>query len=254
MRIGVVSGGEGFVATDRAWHESSAVRYFLEDVRGAAPFAAEQFEIMLRLIASARRPVRRFLDLGCGDGALSAVLLGAYPAAEGVLVDFSRPMLDAAAARLTPDFAPRLILADLATPEWRDDVVTLAPFDAVVSGFAIHHLHDERKRALDAEIFDLLAPGGTFAHIEHVAPEEPWISDRFHAGMVDALHDFAARRDPRITRDVVAAEYAAWPDHDANILAPLDVQLGWLREIGFSGVVAPFRWYEIAVFGGHRPR
>ena len=51
---------------------------------------------MLDIIANGRQPVSRFLDLGAGDGPLSAVLLSRYPAAEPVLLDFSPPMLDAA--------------------------------------------------------------------------------------------------------------------------------------------------------------
>jgi tRNA (cmo5U34)-methyltransferase len=238
---------------DTVWQADAAARYFLDDVRGALPYAAEQFDAMLRLIGAGGRPVRRFIDLGSGDGALSAVLLAAHPEADAVLVDFSPPMLEAAMARLTPEFAPRLIAADLSVPTWRDAVDALAPFDAVVSGFAIHHLPDERKRELYEEIFALLAPGGTFAHVEHVAPEREWVSERFHAGIVDALYAYAVSRDSAATREAVAASYAARADRDANILAPLDVQLGWLRESGFTGVVAPFRWYEIAVFGGHRP-
>ncbi len=49
------------------------------------------------------------------------------------------------------------------------------------------------------------------------------------------------------------AAYAKRPDHAANRLAPLDVQCAWLHEAGFVNVVVPFRWYEIAVFGGNRP-
>lgn len=241
------------MAVNPAWQESAAARYFLNDVRGAAAFAVEQFAVMLELIAASGGPVRRFLDLGCGDGALSAVLLGAYPGAEAVLADFSEPMLAAAATRLTGDPPPRFVLADLATPDWQESIALLAPIDAVVSGFAIHHLPDERKRALYREIFGLLDPGGTFTHIEHVAPEQPWVSERFHTGIVDALHAFATRRDPSATREAAAAAYAAWPDRELNILTPVDLQCAWLREIGFVDVVAPFRWYEIAVFGGHRP-
>src|SRR5215203_757021 len=112
--------------------------------------------------------------LGAGDGVLSAVLLAHYPAAEPVLVDFSPPMLAAAKERLAPlATQPTFVETDLAAPAWRDAVAAHAPFDAIVSSFAIHHLEDERKRALYGELLALLAPGGTFAHIEHVAADAP---------------------------------------------------------------------------------
>ncbi|MBW3633749.1 MAG: class I SAM-dependent methyltransferase, partial [Chloroflexi bacterium] len=232
----------------------ATVRFYLDSVRGAIPFAHEQFTAMLDIIANGRQPVRRFLDLGAGDGALSAVLLSRYPTAEPVLLDFSPPMLDAARERLTPlTTRPTLIAADLATPAWLDTVTGHAPFDAIVSGFAIHHLEDERKRALYGEVLEMLSPGGTFAHIEHVAPDTPWMARAFDEAMIDAIWQHGRRTDPALTREAAAAAYASRLDRDANRLAPLETQLSWLHGAGYTQVATPFRWYELAVFGGYRP-
>jgi trans-aconitate methyltransferase len=237
-----------------AWQHEKTVRWYLDSVRGAIPFAREQFAIMLRIVENGRQPVLRFLDLGTGDGVLSAVLLARYPAAEPVLVDFSPPMLDAAKERLASLASrPAFVQADLAAPIWREAVEAYAPFDAIVSSFAIHHLEDERKRALYGELLDLLSPGGTFAHIEHVAPDTPWMSRAFEEAMIDAIWEYGRSSDPALTRDAAATAYASRLDRDANRLAPLDVQCVWLRDVGYTQVTAPFRWYEIAVFGGNRP-
>src|SRR5215217_9037593 len=83
-----------------AWQQEKTVQWFLDSVRGAIPFAREQFAVALQIVENGRQPVRRFLDLGAGNGVLSAVLLARYPAAEPVLVDFSPPMLAAAKERL----------------------------------------------------------------------------------------------------------------------------------------------------------
>ena len=237
-----------------AWQQEKTVRWFLESVRGAIPFAREQFAVMLRIVENGRQPVGRFLDLGAGDGVLSAVMLARYPAAEPVLVDFSPPMLAAARERLAPlATQPAFLEADLTMPAWRDAVATYAPFDAIVSSFAIHHLEDERKRALYGELLDLLAPGGTFAHIEHVAADTPWMTRAFDEGMIDAIWEYGRRSDQELTRDAAATAYANRLDRDANRLAPLDTQCAWLRDAGYTQVTAPFRWYELAVFGGYRP-
>src|SRR5918993_1508028 len=86
--------------TPAAWQQKKTVHWYLDSVRGAIPFAREQFALLLQIVENGRQPVRRFLDLGAGDGILSAVLLARYPAAEPVLVDFSSPMLAAAKERL----------------------------------------------------------------------------------------------------------------------------------------------------------
>src|SRR5918993_3849255 len=114
-----------------AWQQEKTVGWFLDSVRGAIPFAREQFTVMLRIVENGRQPVRRFLDLGAGDGVLSAVLLARSPAAEPVLVDFSPPMLAAAKERLAPlATQPTFLQADLATPVWREAVEAHGPFDA----------------------------------------------------------------------------------------------------------------------------
>lgn len=241
-------------AAPAVWQQEQTVQWFLDSVRGAIPFAREQFAVMLRIVENGRQPVRRFLDLGAGDGVLSAVLLARYPAAEPVLVDFSPPMLAAAKERLASLAAqPTFLEADLATPAWRDAVAAYAPFDAIVSSFAIHHLEDERKRALYGELLDLLAPAGTFAHIEHVAADAPWMARAFDEGMIDAIWEYGRRSDQALTREAAATAYANRLDKDANRLAPLDTQCAWLRDAGYTQVSAPFRWYELAVFGGYRP-
>src|SRR5215218_2392613 len=241
-------------AAPAAWQQEQTVQWYLDSVRGAIPFAREQFAVMLQIVENGRQPVRRFLDVGAGDGVLSAVLLARYPAAEPVLVDFSPPMLAAARERLAPvSTHPTFVEADLASPAWRDAVLAHAPFDAIVSSFAIHHLEDERKRALYSELLDLLAPGGTFAHIEHVAADTSWMTRAFDAAMIDAIWEYGRRSDQALTREGAATAYANRLDRDDNRLAPLDTQCAWLRDAGYTQVTAPFRWYEIAVFGGYRP-
>ena len=88
------------------------------------------------------------LDLGCGDGKLAAVVLEARPeAAEAICIDRSEPMLDLARQRFAGEPRARLVEHDLDQP-----LPDLGPFDVVVSGFAIHHLEDERKQSLLAEV------------------------------------------------------------------------------------------------------
>lgn len=236
------------------WKNASLVTTYIENVRGGLPCAAEQIDVMLRVIAAAEIPITRFADVGCGSGILTDAILSRYPGASGVLVDFSDAMLDEAGKQLDR-CADRLafINADLSDPGWLRKIQSEAPFDAVVSGYAIHHLADGRKREIYREIFDLLSPGGAFVNMEHVSSASQWveiISDELH---VDSIAGYHAAKGNIKSREEVARELAQRPDQQANILASVEAQCEWLRECGFEDVDCYFKIFERAVFGGRRP-
>lgn len=227
------------MTADRVWTEPALVRTYLEGVRGAIPLANESIDVMLRAIGPR---VNSFLDLGCGDGVLAVAIADRFPNAEAVLVDFSEPMLEAARRRFLD-----AIFADYGSPDWLSKV--RGPFDAIVSGFSIHHQPDSRKKQLYGEIFNLLTPGGMFVNIEHVASASRWLEGLSDDLFIDALH----RYDATVPRAEVAERYHSRPDKSANILAPVGRQCEWLSEIGFQDVDCYLKIFEIAVFGGRRP-
>jgi ubiquinone/menaquinone biosynthesis C-methylase UbiE len=237
------------------WKSETLVRTFLEGIRGAIPLAREQIDVMLRLVEARGAPVGSFADLGCGDGVLSLALLERYPEAAATLVDFSEPMIDAARVRLA-EHASRcqLVTADLADSAWRRAIGERGPFDVVVSGYAIHHLTDDRKHELYGEIFGLLQPGGMFLDIEHVKSATPWLETVADDLIVDSLYAHHSSLGSGKTRDEVAEEFVHRPDKAANILALVEDQCSWLRDIGFQDVDCYFKILELAVFGGRRPR
>jgi SAM-dependent methyltransferase len=235
------------------WQRADVARAFLDERSVLLPHRHEQLAIMVGVLrAGGAPPPARVLDLGCGSGVLLAAALAAFPEAVGVGIDYSPPMLAEAAAKLAP-FANRATMAqaDLRTPAWRELVA--GPFDAVVSGFAIHHLPDARKRELYAELFQLLAPGGTFFNAEHVASATPELEALFDDAMARHLHQRRTERGETVTLETVREEFLTRPDRAANLLAPLETQLDWLRAIGFIQVDCYWKWYELALFGGKRP-
>jgi tRNA (cmo5U34)-methyltransferase len=170
------------------------------------------------LLQALPRHVGRVLDLGTGDGRLLALVCSRYADAKGVGLDASQPMLERAVERFGAGSAIELIAHDLGRP-----LTVSGPFDAVVSGLAIHHLNDERKRELFDEIHQLLAPDGVFVNLDLVASASPLQHERFRRA-IGRVQD-----DP------------------TDQLTDLCEQLAWLRDAGFKEVDCQFKWLELAL-------
>lgn len=205
------------------WTSATHALEYLERA-DSVPHRTEGERTLLELLS---RPARRVLDIGTGDGRLLALVKLAHPDAAAVALDFSDTMLGKARERFGDDAAVTVLKHDLDTP-----LPALGAFDAVVSSFAIHHVPHARKRALYTEIFSLLSPGGRFCNLEHVASP------------TEALHDaFLA------TLGITRAEEDA-----SNQLLDVETQLIWLREIGFADVDCFWKWRELALLAGTKPR
>ncbi|MCI0397359.1 MAG: class I SAM-dependent methyltransferase [Chloroflexi bacterium] len=235
------------------WQTPELAHTYLTGVRGAIPLAQEQISVVLHLIRLARPALSTFLDLGCGDGVLGHAILDEHPTASGVFVDFSEPMLAAAQERLSHYRHTAFLQLDYGDPAWVRPVAAYAPFDLIVSGYSIHHQPDARKRAIYAELYHLLQPGGLFLNLEHVASHTTWGEQAFDHYFLDSLYTFHRQNGGRKSREQINRDYYERPDKAANILALVETQCEWLRQIGFDHVDCFLKIFELALFGGIKP-
>lgn len=238
----------------RVWQSAPLAAKYVNEVRVALPLAAEQIDMMKRIIGAFCPQTAQFLDLGCGSGILGASLLDQFPASQCTFADFSPPML-AAAREARAGYGERaaFVEVDYGDPQWPSAVEGGAPFDAIVSGYSIHHQTDERKRAIYSEIFNLLAPGGVFINVEHVASATQALEREWNEMLTDAIYETSRAAGKDTTRNRVYRELVDRPDKDANILAPVEDQCVWLRSIGYANVDCFLKVFELAVFGGQKP-
>lgn len=178
----------------------------------------------LEMLEAMPAAIARLLDLGCGDGRLAKLVAEHHPEIESlVAVDTSEPMLELARANLASDGRVEIRRHDL-----NESLLSLGRFDAVVSGFAVHHVNDIRKRGLYAEITQILRPGGVFANLEVVRCATPTLHAEFYR---------------RIGREA---------DDPEDVLAPIEPQLEWMREAGLIDVDCQWRWRGFALLVGRR--
>jgi tRNA (cmo5U34)-methyltransferase len=209
-------------ATNNLWVTAEHAQWYLNR-RGSIPRREEGYDSLLEFLPPT---VERFLDLGCGDGEVTGRVLSVHPDAEAVAVDFSAEMLGRVRERFADTPQVTVVEHDLEAaldPAWGE-------FDAVVSAFAIHHVPDARKRDLYEEVHGRLRPDGAFLNLEHVASA----TDRLHRAFLAALDIDPDDDDP------------------SNLLAPVELQLGWLRDIGFEQVDCHWKWRELALLAGVR--
>ena len=187
------------------------------------PHRTEGEAVLLEVVPTT---VSRILDLGTGDGRLLALLKIDRPNASAVALDFSPLMLQAARERFREDPKLEVVDHDLDQP-----LPALGLFDAVVSSFAIHHCSDARKRALYAEVFDILEPGGVFCNLEHVSSPTPRLQAQFRRALGRGTE----------------------PPDPSNKLLDVATQLRWLSEMGFQDVDCLWKWRELALLAAVRP-
>jgi SAM-dependent methyltransferase len=208
------------VANENSWADPEHARSFLGRA-ATIPFRADGERVLVDDVSTALPG--RVLDIGCGDGRLTDLVLAAYPGSSACCVDLSDVMLAAAAERFGGNPSVAFV------QQWLDEPLAVdGPFDAVISSLAIHHVSDARKETLYAEIAELLAPGGVFANLEIVRSPTPALHDRWRDEM-------GARDDP------------------SDVLCDLEEQLAWLRAAGLDDVDCIWKWRSLALMRGRKP-
>jgi trans-aconitate 2-methyltransferase len=189
------------------------------------------------------------VDLGCGDGSLTAVLAERWPEATVLGVDSSEAMLADAAARATP----RLTFTAGRIEDWRPD----RPVDVLVSNAALHWVPDHRSHL--PRLVEMLASGGWLAIQlpgNGDAPSHRLLTDLRRSPRWKDLLDAGLERWPDVAEP---ADYArqlvglgcrvdAWETTYVHVLTGPDPVLDWTRGTALRPVLAQLTAADAADF------
>jgi tRNA (cmo5U34)-methyltransferase len=230
--------------------EVADTELFLRFGDAFVPRRQEQITVICSLLAQMPRPA--VLELGCGDGILTAEILRAFPSATMTAVDSSAIMLEAARRRLsTVGSRVQLVQAALAGTSWRTGV-----YGAVVTLLAVHHLDHAGKRDLFRAVYRLLAPAGVYVQADLFLPATPPAAGSA-AQQWDALAEAQSESLYGSSQAYEAFRESQWntfrfPD-PVDQPAALTDQLAWLADAGFTGIDATWVLAGHAVLTATRP-
>lgn len=221
------------------WDPAQYARYAGERSR---PF----HELVSRI--GAENPAR-VVDLGCGDGALTAALAERWPAASVLGVDSSAEMLEKA----TPSPDGRLGFQLGAIEDWQPE----SPVDVLVSNAALHWVPDHAAE-LD-RLVTLLRPGGWLAFQvpgnadapSHTLLSELRRSPKWRDRLGTGAHRSPDTLDPPAYLDRLAGlgcTVDAWETTYAHVLHGPDPVLDWVRGTALRPVLAALTPADAAEF------
>jgi tRNA (cmo5U34)-methyltransferase len=193
-----------------------------------------------------KRPV--VLDLGSGDGVMSAALLGIDPEIRLVLVDASEEMINRARQRLSG--CRECVFVTRSFHEILENGGVIPDCDLILSSLAIHHIDTGEKERLFRFVFEKLKPGCWFLLYDTVLPPaslEDWYITLWLEWIRDQKEKIGIEED---MEGFIFSHHQA-PDHHKN-LDSLETHLSMLREAGFSNVDVIYKYGIFTLLCGEK--
>ncbi|MEO7020409.1 MAG: class I SAM-dependent methyltransferase [Ktedonobacteraceae bacterium] len=239
------------------WSETES-NFFLNLAEVVVPARAEQISTHLQLIPAAFKEECTMIELGAGEGTLAEAMLENFPHCHYLALDGSEAMRTHMGQRLAR-FGERLEIRpfELADQDWRTQLPDRVR--CVLSSLCVHHLDSSGKRRLFHDMIHHLEPGGVLLLADIVLPADQRIA-HFFAQQYDKIvrdQSLELRGDLSGFEEFQQQEWNYFrhdygkPD-SYDKPSPLNEQLRWLEEVGFSHVDCYWMRAGHAIYGGYK--
>lgn len=200
-------------------------------------------KVSLELITEASRRIvpnaKNLLDIGCGAGNYSLMMLTKIQDLNCTLVDLSKPMLDKALERVSQMTKNKVITIQ---GDIREVELPENHYDIILAGAVLHHLRDDNDWETTFEkIFKLLKPGGCFMISDLITQDTELLNDYTWERYGDYLEGLNGKE----YRQKVL-EYVAKEDSPRS----MNYQLDLMKQVGFSKVEILHKNMCFGAFGG----
>ena len=199
---------------------------YTKDMIACVPHYLELLSSFVKCLPKNFSP-KTILDLGCGNGNVSALLMQQFPKAHYTLIDASTEMINLCRKQ----FSAFDIL--YVNKYFKDFSFKNETYDLVVAGFSLHHCDEEEKQNIFNDIYMSLKKSGLFAYSDLMISK----TNPDHKNLIKNWEKFVNKSFPD-------GEKWTWiMEHYDAFDKPMDYQLQmeYLRSAGFDDVQTPFQ-------------
>jgi tRNA (cmo5U34)-methyltransferase len=179
------------------------------------------------------------LDIGCGAGNYTLMMLSKIKTLRCTLIDLSKPMLDKALERISVEscFPVNTIQGDV-----REISLPKDHFDIILAGAVLHHLREDADwESVFTKLFRILKPGGCLMISDLVAQDSEIITQFIWEKYGEYLETAGGAAYRQKVLDYVAKEDSP---------RSLNYQLSLMKKVGFRNTEILHKNICFAAFGG----
>ncbi len=200
-------------------------------------------KISLELITEASKRIAPYaenlLDIGCGAGNYSLMMLSKIPNLNCTLVDLSKPMLDKAFERVSQvtNKNVEILQDDIRKVELKEN-----HFDIILAGAVLHHLRDDQDwETTFSKLYSLLKPGGCLMISDLITQDTELLNIYTWEIYGDYLEALGGKEYRKKVLDYVAKEDSP---------RSMNYQLELMKKVGFNQVEILHKNMCFGAFGG----